>query len=71
MTSHAAAVATGTSTSASDPQGRAVSLNMSEALAMIALLALSGAGLRADVGFVTCWNGQYDLDRDGRSPARW
>lgn len=54
MAGQTAAVATGTSTSARKPQGRAVGLDVAEALAVVALLALSGARLRANIGFVTC-----------------
>lgn len=53
MASNTAAVAASAGTSSAQAQSRAVSLDVSEALAVVALLGLSGAGMRASIGLVS------------------
>jgi hypothetical protein len=48
----ATGVAAAASTGAAQTKGRTVSLHMAEALAVVALLGLGGAGVRAAVGLM-------------------
>ena len=54
VTRLATGVATSTASGTTQAQSRAVSLDMSQTLAMIALLGLGGAGQGAAIGFVAC-----------------
>ena len=56
MTGLTAVVATAITASAAQTEGRAVSLDVSEPLAMVALLRLRGTGERTLVGLVS-WDG--------------
>lgn len=53
MTGLATVVATTAGTSTAQAEGRAVSLNVAETLAVVALLGLGSSGKRASVGLVT------------------
>lgn len=52
MAGLATVVATAAGTSTAQAEGRAVSLNVAETLAVVALLGLGGSGKRASVGLV-------------------
>jgi hypothetical protein len=54
MAGIAAVVASSTSSCSGESQGGAISLNVAESLAMVALLGIRGPRLRAHVRFVTC-----------------
>lgn len=53
VTGNTAAVAASTGTSSTQAQSRAVSLDVSKALAVVALLSLGGTGMRASIGLVS------------------
>lgn len=53
MTGVTAAVASSSSSSSRKSQGRAISLNVAETLAVVALLGIRSPGLRANIGFMT------------------
>lgn len=52
MAGVAASVATTTGAGAGEPQGGAVDLDVTEALAVVALFRVGGSRLRADVGLM-------------------
>lgn len=54
VTGLAAVVAAAAGAGATQAEGRAVSLNVAKALAVVALLGLGGTGKRAAVGLVAC-----------------
>lgn len=81
MAGLSAAVASASSAGAGEAKGRAVSLDVTEALAVVALLGVGGTGLRASVGLVawrvsncTCWRGSgmsWSMPMACRRRERW
>lgn len=60
MAGLATVVAAAAGSGAAQAEGRAVSLDVAQSLAVIALLGLGGTGERAAVGLMACsWNRQY------------